>query len=89
MSVEPIDPDQREAWKRDPVAYEAVEQLHDAYDELRVALDERVNRTGLVLSGLAQDPERLPAARTRVDAALRAYNEAAARADELIAKGSE
>ncbi len=46
----PTDPEERERWRRDPPAYEAMERLHDASDELIAALDDETNATGMLFA---------------------------------------
>jgi len=82
------DPEERERQQRDPVAYDAIERLQDAYDELRTALDVRVNETALRL--YRSDPipapsaERLSEARGRLSAAEAEWAAAVAYTDELL-----
>ena len=92
------DAERREARQRNPDAYDAMEQLHDAYDGLRSALDEQVNATGVLFSAADESyrtalaekgaamptPERLVDARERVQAAEAEWALAVARADAML-----
>jgi hypothetical protein len=84
----PTNPEERERWQKDPAAYEAIERLQDAYDELRAALDVRVQETALRLFRgdpiPPRPPERLDEARGRLVAAKAQWAAALADADAML-----
>jgi len=98
MTTIPTDPEQLEAWRRDPAAYEAMETLHYAYEQLVSALDERVQTTGVLFdamhepmrAALAEKGKPMPtmgelhAARGRLTKAKAQWASALAEADALL-----
>jgi hypothetical protein len=89
----PTDPEER-AWRaRWPEAYEAGEQLGDAYENHTAAMDELLNAIGVTLRAVheplfrnAANPERLAAARARIQETAADWADAVARCDELLAR---
>jgi hypothetical protein len=102
-SAIPTDPDRREAWSRDPDAYQVSERLYDAADELGDAVYEQVNASGLLFdvmhapmrAALAEKGrpmptmDRLVEARQRVERAEAEWAAAASAADALLRRRQE
>jgi hypothetical protein len=78
----PIGPDERERWQLNPAYFYALERLHDACDELRDAVDDSVNETGIRLYGDAPS-ERLSGARERLERTQTKWTAALAYVDQL------
>lgn len=101
MTAIPTEPEQRDAWRRDPDAYEAVEALHRAREQLTAATDEQTIAIGLIFEArhepmrvaLTEKGKPMPTmdlvveARERVALAEREWAAAVGRADELLIAG--
>jgi hypothetical protein len=99
----PTDPEEREAWRRDPDVYGVDQRLHEASEELRAAVDAQVNVIGLRLTGgnepmrsaLAEKgkvpptQEQLVEAQQRVERAQAQWAAAVSDADLLLRERQE
>ena len=88
MKHQITDPEELARLQRDPDAYHAIERLHDAYEQLRDALDDRVQETGLRLDPNPlmppRPPEELTEAREFLAAAEAEWAAAVDAADALL-----
>lgn len=88
----PMDPEEREWFLRDPDAYEAVERLHDACDELTAAANQEVDAIGMCFSARHEplfegksSPECVAAAHERSQQAVGEWSAAVESARSLLA----